>query len=239
MTRFSNLKDLESFLQNSSSAEGLDGRPTLSAPSLRWVNCPHCEASCVERTLSPGQELRCARCGSTVFEYVGKRTLQPAMALSMTGVFVLLLANTVPVLNFEVVGRMQSGFIITGVTELINQGYWPIAALVFFAGILAPFLYLGSICYVSTACVLSLRLPWMRRILAFVYDVEPWNLVPVYSIATVVAVVKLNMLGTVDWEPGARWILSVAILSLFAQQTFNQQLVEERLELLEGPTPKL
>jgi hypothetical protein len=43
-------------------------------------------------------------------------------------------------------------------------------------------------------------------------------------------VVKLRMLGAVEWEFGARWVLGVALFSLFAQQTFDRRLVKARLE---------
>jgi uncharacterized paraquat-inducible protein A len=55
---------------------------------------------------------------------------------------------------------------------------------------------------------------------------------PVYSIATVVSVVKLRMIGGVTWNDGARWVLAVAVLTLFAQQMFERRLVEHRLEAL-------
>jgi len=195
----------------------------------KWIQCPHCEAPCRERALRTGQELKCTRCGVTVLEYVGKRTLQPAMALSMTGLFILLLANVSPILTFEVVGRMQSGFMITGVIELSQQGYLPIAILVFFCGILAPALYLAAVCYVSTACALGLRLPMLRFVYEAVHLLEPWNLIPVFAIAALVASVKLKMLGTVEWQIGARWVLGVSVMTLFCEQVFDRRLVEERL----------
>jgi len=196
----------------------------------KWTKCPNCEAACLERELSKGEELRCNRCGTCVMEYTGKKTLQPAMALSIAGLFALLLANTSPVLTFDVAGRLQSEFIITGVEELGRQGYWPIAALVFLAGILAPTVHLGSVAYVSTACCVKIRFPGIIPILRLGESAEPWNLIPVYSIATVVSVVKLRMLGGVEWELGARWVLGVALFSLFAQQTFDRRLVMARLE---------
>lgn len=196
----------------------------------KWIDCPNCEAPCLEREPPAGQELRCARCGTTVLEHIGKKTLQPSMALSIAGLFALLLANTNPVLSFDVAGRIQSEHIITGVQELVTQGYWPIGILVFLAGILAPALHLGSVAYVSTACCLNLPFPRLRDVIRLAEWAEPWNLMPVYSIATVVSVVKLRMLGGVEWEFGARWVLGVALFSLFAQQTFDRRLVEARLE---------
>jgi len=204
-------------------------KPLDEVSAGKWILCPHCEAQCRERVLSLGQEMKCTRCGVTVLEYIGKRTLQPAMALSITGLFILLLANVSPILTFEVVGRMQSGFMITGVLELSQQGYLPIAILVFFCGILAPALYLGAVCYISTACALGLRLPMLRFVFEAVRLLEPWNLIPVFAIAALVASVKLKMLGTVEWQIGARWVLGVSVMTLFCEQVFDRRLVEERL----------
>jgi len=194
-----------------------------------WIACPHCEAPCRRQRLPAGCELRCSRCGSTVIEPAGKKTFQPALALSVAGLFALFLASISPVLTFDVAGREQAGYILTGVKELLHQGYWMIAILVFVASMLAPALYLVSIAYVSTACAFRLRLPHLFLFLHLAEWAEPWNLIPVYSIATVVSVVKLRMIGGVTWNDGARWVLAVAFLTLFAQQLFDRRLVEHRL----------
>jgi paraquat-inducible protein A len=150
----------------------------------------------------------------------------------LAGLLALLLANTSPVLTFGVAGRDQHGFILTGIEELFRQGYWPIALLVFFASMLAPALYLSGVAYVSAACSMKLRLPWIHGVMRLLEWTEPWNLIPVYAIATVVSVVKLRMIGGVTWNDGARWVLAVALLTLFAQQVFERRLVEMRLDAL-------
>jgi len=66
-------------------------------------------------------ELHCSRCGATVMSPIGKKTFQPALALSVAGLFALLLANTSPVLIFDVAGRIQPGYIVTGIKELFMQ----------------------------------------------------------------------------------------------------------------------
>jgi len=163
---------------------------------------------------------------------IGRKTFQPALALSLAGLFALLLANTNPVLTFDVAGREQHGYIVTGIWELFRQGYWPIAVLVCVASMLAPALYLSSVAYVSAACSMKLRLPRISQAMHLSEWTELWNLIPVYSIATVVSVVKLRMIGAVSWNDGARWVLAVALLTLFAQQMFERRLVEHRLEAL-------
>ena len=198
-----------------------------------WRACPDCEAPCQDRQLPIGAELRCRRCGARVKIERGRHSLQPAWAFATAGLFLVFLANFEPILTFNVVGNTQTNHIFTGVMELAKQGYWPVAVLVFFAGILAPGLHLAAIWYVSAACCLSLRFPYLRRIANAAEMLEPWNLIPVYAIATVVAVVKLKMLGTVYWQEGAFWILVLALCSLVAGQAFDSELLDERLETLE------
>ncbi len=144
----------------------------------------------------------------------------------------VLLANVEPIMTFDVAGDKQSNHIVSGVIELARQGYGPVAVLVCFAGVVAPALHLAAIWYVASACCLRRRWPAVRRVAVLVEMLEPWNLVPVYAIATVVAVVKLDMMGTVDWKAGALWILALSLCSLCAAQAFDRELVEERLEAL-------
>ena len=143
-----------------------------------------------------------------------------------------ILANVEPIMTFDVAGDTQSNHIVSGVVELARQGYGPVAALVAFAGVVAPVLHLTAIWYVASACCLHRRWPAVHRVAALIEMLEPWNLVPVYAIATVVAVVKLDMMGTVDWKAGALWILVLSLCSLCAAEAFDRELVEERLEAL-------
>jgi hypothetical protein len=44
--------------------------------------------------------------------------------------------------------------------------------------------------------------------------------------------VKLDMLGTVAWQPGALWVVALSLCSLLTMQFFDRDLVETRLEEL-------
>ncbi|TSA30278.1 MAG: paraquat-inducible protein A [Verrucomicrobiaceae bacterium] len=197
-----------------------------------WLACPECEAPCLDRQLPKKAELRCTRCGVRVKIASGRHSLQPAWAFATAGLFVAILANVEPIMTFDVAGDTQSNHIVSGVIELARQGYGPVAALVCFAGVIAPVLHLTAIWYVASACCLRRRWPAVHRVAVLIEMLEPWNLVPVYAIATVVAVVKLDMMGTVDWKAGALWILVLSLCSLCAAEAFDRELVEERLEAL-------
>lgn len=200
--------------------------------AVRWISCPECEASCREVPLPRRAVLRCRRCGVVVRKSSRPTSLQPAWALATAGLFLIGLANVNPIMTFNVAGNVQSNLIITGVIGLVHQGYWPVAGLVFFSGIAAPTLYLAAVWYVVGACCLDRQWPQLPRVLKMAKILESWNLIPVYALATMVAVVRLELLGTVTWHRGAGWLLALAACAFLTAQLFDHRLVEERLEAL-------
>jgi paraquat-inducible protein A len=207
---------------------------TFSAVNRKsgWVECPECGAACRDRELPPDAALRCTRCGVFVRKATGSKSLQGAWAMALAGLLLVLLANVNPILTFDVAGNKQSNHVATGVLDLFDQGYWPVAALVLFAGIAGPALHLAAVGYVASACCLNVSWPALHGVAKMAELMEQWNLVRVYAVATVVSVVKLDMLGAVEWQAGALWVLALSVCSLFAMQFFHRDLVEKRLEEL-------
>jgi paraquat-inducible protein A len=196
-----------------------------------WLTCTNCRAECLDRDLITGQFLRCSRCGTELKNSSGgKPSIFSAWAFSTTALILMVLANTSPILKFEVIGNFQENLIISGIESLWNQGFQPIAALVFFSAIAAPTLYLLSVCYVSATCSLGLR--WRGRHICFsiAQILESWNLMPVFAIACVVSVVKLRTLGNVTWEPVDIWIALLSIFTLLTIQCFDRRFVLVQLQ---------
>lgn len=144
--------------------------------------------------------------------------MQIGLALSITALVLLVLANVLPVMTFDVAGAEQSNRIITGVQGLIAQDYAPIAALVFFSAILAPALYLVLACYVLSARALKRNWPFDFQAWRVLEKLSPWNLIPVFAVACLVAVVRLELLGTVNWRSGALFVVLVSLLFLVLEQ---------------------
>lgn len=140
------------------------------------------------------------------------------------------MANVTPIMVFDVSGNTQSNLIITGVFSLWFQGYWPLALLVFCSAILLPLLHLTSFWYLLGSCTLQRQ--WKGSIAALncVNALAPWNLMPVFAVATMAAVVKLDQLGTIEWKIGAFWVAMLAITSLVAMRLFDYGAILEYLE---------
>ncbi|MFM8656508.1 MAG: paraquat-inducible protein A, partial [Chthoniobacterales bacterium] len=189
----------------------------MPAPGT-WDNCHACEAPYRHRRLSRGEKLFCSRCGEKLASPRPERAVQIGLALSLTALILLVMANVLPVMTFDVAGAEQSNRIITGVQGLIAQDYGPIAALVFFSAILAPALYLILACYVLSARALGRNWPFDFQAWRIVERLAPWNLIPVFAVACLVAVVRLDLLGTVNWQKGALFVVLVSLFFLLLEQ---------------------
>lgn len=191
--------------------------PSVPVPG-EWDTCHVCEASYVHRSLAKGEKLYCSRCGELLGVPRIENLRQNALALGLTGIVLLVLANVFPVMTFDVAGAAQSNHIITGVRGLIEQNYAPLAALVFFSAILAPALYLLLGIYVLTARCLGQVWPYDFKLYRVIEWLAPWNLVPVFAVACLVAVVRLNLLGTVTWRTGAVFVVLLSLCCLLLEQ---------------------
>lgn len=195
-----------------------------------WIYCPRCHASLRDRELGVHEYLCCGRCGEQVKSPRPGRTMHAAWAFAMAAMIVLIPANMNPILIFSVAGNSQENLIITGVEGLWSQGFEPLGMLVFFSAILAPFLYLAAVSYVSASWTLQRRPPFLGIVFRVAETLESWNLLPVFAIACAVSVVKLRTLGKVSWEPGSLWILVAAILTMLVVQCFDRRCAELYVE---------
>jgi paraquat-inducible protein A len=139
----------------------------------------------------------------------------------------LLMANVRPLMVFDVSGNTQSNLMITGVESLFSQGYWPLALLVFFSAIGLPILYFAAFWYLLAGCCLRLSWPGLKIALILVETLLPWNLMPVFAVGTLAAVVKLEQLGNIHWKSGSLWVGLLAIVSLIVMRFFDRSFFEK------------
>ncbi|MFM7374610.1 MAG: paraquat-inducible protein A [Chthoniobacterales bacterium] len=214
-----------------------------SAPSVPvagdWDACHACEATYRHRELAKGEKLYCSRCGELLDVARIDNLRQNALALGLTGIVLLVLANVFPIMTFDVAGAEQSNHIFTGVRGLIDQNYVPIAALVFFSAILAPALYLVLGCYVLTARCLGQVWPFDFKLYRVIEWLAPWNLVPVFAVACLVAVVRLDLLGTVTWKTGAVFVVLLSLCCLLLEQLRESAGQESEARLRPQTDPRI
>lgn len=143
-------------------------------------------------------------------------SLDRSLALTLTGIVLLIVACTMPFMALTIQGRLQAADLITGAMALLHEGFWPLAILVLLTTVVAPSLKLAATLYV----LLGLRMARPPRHLPLVFRrlelLRLWSMVEVYLLGVFVAYVKLVDLASIVVGPacyalGALMLVMVAI----------------------------
>src|SRR5690349_14719681 len=108
---------------------------------METIACPDCDLLQHLPELPPGGKAHCPRCSYMV----ATRTVDPVdrpLALTLTAVIMLILANTAPLMGLSAVGRYAHTTIIGGAYEMWVQGQEITAVVVAFCAVIAPAIYL-------------------------------------------------------------------------------------------------
>ena len=195
--------------------------------------CHRCNASFVDKALAAGEYLRCSRCHTQLKSYSDGNNFHPLWAFSSAGLICLMLANTNPIMHFEVAGKSQQNFVITGINSLWDDGFNIIAGLVFLCTIAAPFAYLSALCYIGASCTLHAKWPLLGVATKTATVLENFNLLPIFAVACFISVVKLQTIGTVTWDIGALWIAIASLFSMLTAQAHNSGQIANHLKKLQ------
>ncbi len=186
------------------------------SPEDNLIACPECDLLYRKRPLPHGSIARCERCNSVLYR-AETLALDRPLALALTALMLLMLANAFPILVVEFSGRREAGTFVSAVEQLWRAGLWPLALLVFVTSILAPFLQIAGLLTVLVLVLAGRVRPWTARLYRYTRLLSPWSMLEIYLLALLVALVKLR--DIVELSPGiAFFAFSLLILVLPATQ---------------------
>lgn len=177
-----------------------------------FVACHDCDLVHRIRVHAVGTSGRCGRCGALLF-HTKKNSIERTLALSIAGIVLYVVANLFPFLSFDMQGRVTETTLVSGIQQLWNQKMFSLSGLVFLTAVLAPGLQLLLFVYLLLPLQLD-RSPWNgRRALRWLLHVQRWNMIEVFLIGILVALVKLGAMAEI--VPGlAIWSFATLIVVL-------------------------
>jgi paraquat-inducible protein A len=116
---------------------------------------------------------------------------------------------------------------MSGIVFLWKSGSWPLAVIVFIASIMVPLLKMIALMVILIAVQTGVRvhcedLTRLYRVLEFV---GRWSMLDIYVVAILVALVQMQLLGTVTPENGALAFGAVVVLTMLATMSFDPRLI--------------
>jgi paraquat-inducible protein A len=200
--------------------------------NLDFVACPHCDLLQRLPELAPGASARCPRCNKELWRHK-QDSLNRTFALTVAAAVLYVIANSVPMLGLNIVGRAASTTVFGGVETLWQDGQELVAALVLFTAIIAPALQIGLMLAIVVGGLHTPAPRWVGTLMRHHPITRIWSMIEVMMLGVLVALVKIADYATVI--PGvALFVLWVLVFLLAAiQANFDPREVWEKIEWVE------
>jgi paraquat-inducible protein A len=208
------------------------GEPPATRPQLR--ECPGCGLLQTVPALTPGTTAQCARC-PTILRRVGAHRLEHLAALTVAALVLLAVMCASALMSVETAGIRHVADLFSGPQELVRQNMAPLAAVVLFVTVLAPFGKLLGTLYVLIRAHERNPPPHLRRVFALAEKLRPWSMIEVFVLGVFVAYVKLGGLVAIGLQTGVYALLALTVVLVWADAALDREKVWERLDRTDGP----
>lgn len=184
-----------------------------SVESSKLTICPSCDLLVDTRPhCRAGNVLVCPRCKHVLAR--GSRVrFSSQLALALSCLVMVILANTYPLLSFTFLGIPSSANILRGTVLLLEHGYYLVGFSVVIASFLAPIILFCLISYTSFSLTIGWKSPGLATALHFQDDLIHWSMIEVYIVSFLVALVKLIEYADIDLGYGLWCICITLVLS--------------------------
>ena len=199
----------------------------MSAGAL--VACHDCDLLHRHVALPPKGRAKCIRCGAILYRDA-RGAFDRTLAFSLASLVLLLVANLFPFMTFKMGGLVEVNHLASGVSELGSQGYWELAALVFFATVLAPALRLTLLVFVSASLRSGWRPSGLKGALKAASVLQEWAMLDVFLLGAIVAVIKLSDLADVHLDLGMYAFCGLILTLSAANAAFDTHAAWDALE---------
>ena len=177
------------------------------------IACHECDLLHRVKQLPEKSKARCRRCGALLYVHFPE-TIDRSLALAITGLVLLVIANIYPFLSLESQGTVLETTLITGTIILSEQSMAGVAILVLLTSMLIPCLLLGALVYVLWPMKSGHRLPARRRVFRLALTLRPWSMTEIFLLGILVSVVKLGKMATII--PGTALFAFLALVFVLA-----------------------
>ncbi len=195
------------------------------------ISCHICNLLCRSAAEQTRVQTVCPRCGARLHSRK-PNSLSRTWALVIAAFILYLPANMLPIMLTSSMGKTNADTILSGVIYFMKTGDWHLALIILVASILVPLIKLVVLSYL----LLSVHFNWTRRpvdrtrLYRFTEAVGRWSMVDIFAVTTMVALVKMDALGTVEAGPAAPFFGAVVVITMLAASCFDPRLIWDAVE---------
>lgn len=191
--------------------------------------CPGCGLLQAVPAMRRGMTAYCDRC-STTLHRTTTHPLDHSIALTLAALVLLTVMCLAALMSVETAGIGQTAYLLSGPEELVQRNMAPLAAVVVFVTVLAPFGKLLGTLYVLVRLRESSPPLHLRRIFVVAEKLRPWSMIEVFVFGVFVAYVKLGDIVHITLDTGVYALLALTIVLIWADSALDREAVWDRLD---------
>jgi paraquat-inducible protein A len=191
-----------------------------SALDSGYLRCTLCSR------VNVAERAQCTRCGSAL-EARKPYSIERTWALVFSAYLLYIPANLLPVLKTTSLGGTSTDTILSGVMQLVRDGAWPLAVVIFVASIAVPLakLLALSLLLVSVQAGVEDRRQARTRVARVLEAIGRWSMIDIFVGALLVTIVRFEPLAGIAPGPGAIAFGAVVVLTVMASRSFDTRLI--------------
>ena len=143
--------------------------------------CPDCGLAQRLPPMQNRSRLLCPRCGH-IIERTAGRSLNAALAITLSALFLIIPANLLPLLRVNIYGVHHESILASGLWGVAEQG-WPLVAIILAAELLfLPLLRFASLGIVLLELYAGRHPHWLGKVFRWSEQIDQWAMLDVFLI---------------------------------------------------------
>ncbi|MFT7685569.1 MAG: paraquat-inducible protein A [Candidatus Azotimanducaceae bacterium] len=188
------------------------------------VACHECDAVYKRHEIAEHARADCTRCGYALYQNT-PNSLNASLALYISAFVLMIIANVYPFLTMKTAGIFAENHVFSGGVALYEFGMAELGIVVFLTSILFPFLAISGMLFLLIPLKFSVLPPAHGIVYRIVRASEPWSLLSVFMLGTLISVVKLKGLATVSPGLGMFGFIGMLLIYSAARLRFDPEVM--------------
>jgi len=190
--------------------------------------CHECDLLLQAANVDGRHKACCPRCGAVLYT-TRVNSMERTLALSLTGLLLVIPANTLPILTLELLGQSNTNTMINGIYQMTLGGYWWMSALVFFCSILAPIIKLLMLSFISAGYLYNWSHAGVAKALKIYQNLDEWGMFDVYMLGILISFIKMKDMGTLIPGLGLATFVALLVVATACSAVFDKEQAWARL----------
>ena len=186
------------------------------------IACHGCDLLHPARPLPTGAKALCSRCGTLLYQQIPDGR-ERALALNLTALLLLIIANAFPFLSLNIGGRLEENLLFSASLAFFREGMVELGILVFLTSILFPLITITGMIFVLLTQGSGHPLPGSAAVYRLVQAIAPWSLIGVFMLGVLVSIVKLLDLASVIPGISLYSYAALLVVATAAKVSFDRQ----------------